>query len=1351
MTVTCRHSTAGRHAARRQHLGQRGGRDRGRGVERVLLGVALRLASELPRGEHGVAGDDEERHRRDQRQPGGPQQKPHPSTVGNPRAAARTPESDARLPVPESDHGVPDRRTRRVGSQDSPWGIAGLAVVKCGTHPRRVRVCGVRCWSPVRRPTRARARSCAGICRWLHRQGVAVAPFKAQNMSQQLRRHRRRRRDRPRAGDAGARLRPRAERRVQPGAAQARQRPLGPGRRARPGRRHRERALATSERKAALLDVVTASLADLRARFDVVVCEGAGSPAEINLRGDRHRQHGAGAGRRPARRRGRRHRPRRRARAPLRHRRRARPGRPAPHRGLRRSTSSAATRRCSRPGLDQLRALTGRPTLGVVPWAERLWLDAEDSLSAVADGVLGRPAPPRGEPVAAGRGRPAAADLQRHRRRGAGVRARRGRALRHRAVPARRRRPRGAARHPRDRRRPRLAAAHRPRRRGAARTPRPDVRCWASAAATRCSGGASTTRTRVEGGDATRPRPARPGDRLRRRQAPGQPGRDGAGASRCAATRSTTAAWSAPATPTLIDGEGSDDGRRARHPLARPAGERRVPPRAAAGGWPTRRGAPGSRPRRTPSFAAERAAQLDLLGDLVAAHLDTAALEHVIDHGADPDLPVITSGLAVSRVMSTFPFSAVVGLDDLRLALLLNAVHPGVGGVLVRGEKGTAKSTAVRALAALLPAVAVVAGCRFSCDPAAPGPGLPRRAARGTRPWPSRAGAAGRAAGRRDRGPAGRLARPRARAGRGRARLRARAARGRPPRRALRRRGQPAARPPGRPAARRRRDGHARTSSATGVSVSHAARFLLVGTMNPEEGELRPQLLDRFGLTVEVRRGARRRDARRGRAAAARVRRRPGRLRRRVAAAERGDGRAHRRRAGPRSARWRCPTPSCARIAAVCAAFDVDGMRADLVIARAAIAHAAWRGRDGGRARRTCGSRPGWRCRTGAGATRSTSPGVDEQALDDALEQRPRGSRDRPGRPRRARRRTAATARSATARRAATATAPAIATDGPGDAAGATARRQRRRTAGPPRRDPTAAGARRRRHDGRRAPERPTAAPRRRPARRSAPAASSYPASARAPPGGGRGPGPSSAGSCGRPARPPGGPPTCTCPATVAAAAPHQRARGRVRPAPAAARRPAPRRARGPRGQPRAVRRRRLRVDGREGADGRGHRRGAVAAARRLPAPRQGRPDHLPRHGRGAGAAADLAASPAARVAWTACAPAAAPRSPTACCARARCCAVERLRDPRRRAAAGRAHRRPGDRRPRRRARARRLPRRRAPRRRRRGHGRGGLRAGPVRLGLAARLARAAAGELVGIDELSVDRVADVVRAARAA
>ncbi|MBQ6641196.1 MAG: magnesium chelatase, partial [Saccharopolyspora sp.] len=72
-----------------------------------------------------------------------------------------------------------------------------------------------------------------------------------------------------------------------------------------------------------------------------------------------------------------------------------------------------------------------------------------------------------------------------------------------------------------------------------------------------------------------------------------------------------------------------------------------------------------------------------------------------------------------------FPFSAVVGHDDLRLALLLNAVHPRIGGVLVRGEKGTAKSTVVRALAALLPALDVVPDCRFGCSPQQPDPECP--------------------------------------------------------------------------------------------------------------------------------------------------------------------------------------------------------------------------------------------------------------------------------------------------------------------------------------------------------------------------------------------------------------------------------------------------------------------------------------------------------------------------------------------------------------------------------------------------------------------------------------------------
>src|SRR5215470_6046186 len=64
-------------------------------------------------------------------------------------------------------------------------------------------------------------------------------------------------------------------------------------------------------------------------------------------------------------------------------------------------------------------------------------------------------------------------------------------------------------------------------------------------------------------------------------------------------------------------------------------------------------------------------------------------------------------------------------MDDMRLALVLNAISPAIGGVLVRGEKGTAKSTAVRALTAVLPGIAVIEGCRFSCSPVEPDPQCP--------------------------------------------------------------------------------------------------------------------------------------------------------------------------------------------------------------------------------------------------------------------------------------------------------------------------------------------------------------------------------------------------------------------------------------------------------------------------------------------------------------------------------------------------------------------------------------------------------------------------------------------------
>ena len=99
--------------------------------------------------------------------------------------------------------------------------------------------------------------------------------------------------------------------------------------------------------------------------------------------------------------------------------------------------------------------------------------------------------------------------------------------------------------------------------------------------------------------------------------------------------------------------------------------------------------------------------------------------------------------------MRTFPFSAVVGSEDMALALILTTVSPEVGGVLVRGEKGTAKTTMVRALADVMPSIDVVEGCRFSCDPLDPDPTCPD----GPHDHPvarARAGQVGRAAGRCD-------------------------------------------------------------------------------------------------------------------------------------------------------------------------------------------------------------------------------------------------------------------------------------------------------------------------------------------------------------------------------------------------------------------------------------------------------------------------------------------------------------------------------------------------------------------------------------------------------------------------
>ncbi|MET0187992.1 MAG: VWA domain-containing protein, partial [Pseudonocardia sediminis] len=168
-----------------------------------------------------------------------------------------------------------------------------------------------------------------------------------------------------------------------------------------------------------------------------------------------------------------------------------------------------------------------------------------------------------------------------------------------------------------------------------------------------------------------------------------------------------------------------------------------------------------------------------------------------------------------------------------------------------------------------------------------------------------------------------------------------------------------------------------------GVSISHAARFLLVGTMNPEEGELRPQLLDRFGLTVEVR-------------ASREVDTRVEVMRRRIAfeddpagfAARWADAEAETAQrlvaARERVASVVVDDRELRRIASVCASFDVDGMRADLVITRAAAAHAAWRGAD---AVTEDDVRIAARLALPHRRRRDPfdEPGIDEKDLDDAL------------------------------------------------------------------------------------------------------------------------------------------------------------------------------------------------------------------------------------------------------------------------------------------------------------------------------------------------------------------------------
>ncbi|GAB77903.1 magnesium chelatase subunit D [Austwickia chelonae] len=300
--------------------------------------------------------------------------------------------------------------------------------------------------------------------------------------------------------------------------------------------------------------------------------------------------------------------------------------------------------------------------------------------------------------------------------------------------------------------------------------------------------------------------------------------------------------------------------------------------------------------------------------------------------------------------MTTYPFAAVVGADDMTLALTLCAISPEIGGVLVRGEKGTAKSTAVRGLAALLPDQQVITGCRFACDPSAPDLHCPD-GPHPTHPGPDAIDRVSTRPARLVELPVGatedRVL--------GSLDLEQALGEGR------------TAFEPGLLAAAHRGilyvdevnllhdhlvdlllDAAAMgrcTVEREGVSLSHAARLMLIGTMNPEEGELRPQLLDRFGLTAEV-------SAPRDPAVRVEV------VRRRMAfdsdpdlftdryAADQADLRHRIAAAQEAVARVHLGDDALLTIARVCSGFEVDGMRADLVTARAAIAHAAWAGRS---------------------------------------------------------------------------------------------------------------------------------------------------------------------------------------------------------------------------------------------------------------------------------------------------------------------------------------------------------------------------------------------------------------------
>ena len=293
-----------------------------------------------------------------------------------------------------------------------------------------------------------------------------------------------------------------------------------------------------------------------------------------------------------------------------------------------------------------------------------------------------------------------------------------------------------------------------------------------------------------------------------------------------------------------------------------------------------------------------------------------------------------------------FPFTAIVGQERMMRALVLNAIHPQIGGVLIRGERGTAKSTAARALAALLPEIEVVADCSFGCDPDQPAT------------WCTEC---------RERNETNEL--PRAHRRTCFVDLPVSATEDRVVgtldiERAIQK-GERRFEPGVLAAANRGvlyvdevnlLDDHVvdllldaaamgiNVVEREGISFSHPARFILVGTMNPEEGDLRPQLLDRFALCVDIQ-GIR--------DPAARIAIMDRNLAYEANPEGFGSEWAIREQAlSDEIARARLLLPDVkyshsdlATIATMMSELGVDGHRADLVVLKAARAHAAFEGR----------------------------------------------------------------------------------------------------------------------------------------------------------------------------------------------------------------------------------------------------------------------------------------------------------------------------------------------------------------------------------------------------------------------